>query len=468
MLNTQLHTLLQTIDKKEMTAFGHYLNGIHSGKKRILKVHEYLNKSHPDYNVPRMVRAKVKDYVFSRSVNDKTLLNLYSDLHNYLEDFLAIKELDDHSFVKNYLLIRYYEKRQATQLFFKQVEVSQEGLGYENVLKEEKPKKKLGLFYFFKSFLLHHFKYFHSNSPTFIMQQNNYEVQMARTDLNQFAEIANLGYQAEILNRQKLFKVNNTSPIHNTEEYLLLSKLYQLKLNLLSSQSEANYNELKNFFFSKIHYFDNQEHISTLTYLFNFPIHCIKKGNTAYAKELFNLYKFSFAEGILIIQDYLSSSQFHNIVSIASSLGEYIWLEKFLIHYEKTIVLSNYENVLKLGHSQLLFGKKDFSEVINKLKDIKYENPYFEYRSKALVLRSYYSLDESEDLILNYCRSFRAILQRNEKVHIKLKEGYINFIKYFKELVLGLKPVEDIIQNICDEDCLQCRKWLLEELDIKR
>jgi len=330
MPNTQLFKLLAIIDKKEMAEFGHYLKGVHSRKKRFHKIHEYLMKFHPDYDIPEMARNEVIEFVYDSPVRGSTLSNLYNLLYEQLECFLAIKEMNKEPFVKDYLLIRNLASKKKEKLFQDKIKEARANL------EKYVTSNGLNVFYFFKQQLLHHLSYFYTNDASSLIKESNNEVQYAQLHLEKYYTLAMLSYDTELLNRKRIYKYRELRLSMNSYKYKIILNLYKLKTVFLGIHKLGEYFRLKNFFIAHVRYLSDAERNSTLIYLFNFAMKNIKEGNLIFTTELFNLYKFSFNEKLMNIREDVSPVQFLNIINAAAAAAEFSWAENFIKEYEET------------------------------------------------------------------------------------------------------------------------------------
>jgi len=467
MPNNLLFNLLDIIDKEEMKDFGRYLEGKYSGRKKIHQLHKYLIKSHSKYGVARMRNNRVAKSAFTKPITEATLQNRYTELGNILKEYLSFRELEEHEFLKDYLRIRYFEKKNRKDLFSEQIAATQKRIN--PLLNEEENKEGIDGFYFLKSMLLHHLRYFHSNCNTFILDEMNEEVQLALADLNHFNKLLTLYYQTEILNRERILKTNLPFQLESDDNYKLLYQLYQYKYELLKQPSDSTFQDLRNLLFSNLEKLNNQERSLTLTSLCNFLTNSIKQGNIAHLETLFQLYKDSYDKEFLIVNGQLVSYHYHNIIGVASKLGEDDWLDKFLINYYTCLGHNDQTQFLKLGNAQKKFRAGAYDEATEELKDIvKYENSFYELRAKAIILRCYYMQEKPERFILSYHHSFLTKVGRIIDMNPIFIEGYKNFLSYFIKVYLNKKDKAMLIQQIKSEKNLQCRLWLLEVLGEKK
>lgn len=141
--------------------------------------------------------------------------------------------------------------------------------------------------------------------------------------------------------------------------------------------------------------------------------------------------------------------------------------ETFINLYGEKINKLYQQNAINFGLASLFFFKKEFEKAIPFLQKVEYEEIYFSLSSKALMLSTYFELDEFM-VLGSFFESFKNYLTRNKNVSQSNKLRYLDLIKYTKKLVESsqysktklLKLKEDI-----KADSSIGKDWLLEKVD---
>lgn len=125
------------------------------------------------------------------------------------------------------------------------------------------------------------------------------------------------------------------------------------------------------------------------------------------------------------------------------------------------------QNAINYNLANLYFSKKEFDKVIPLLQKVEYEEIYYSLNSKALMLSTYYELDEYM-FLGSFFESFKNYLTRNKNVSQSNKIRYLNLIKYTKKLVESSQYSKSKLTKLKEDikaDSSYGKNWLLEKVD---
>lgn len=236
---------------------------------------------------------------------------------------------------------------------------------------------------------------------------------------------------------------------------------------IIDFENENHYFELKSLIEKYIDLFPLDEAKDIMDNAINYSIQRINKKDTSYLKELFELYQKSISSEIIIVNGEITPWTFKNIITTSIRLNEYNWTENFINQYGDKINYVYRQNAINYNLANLFFSKKEFDKVIPLLQKVEYEEIYYSLDAKALMLSTYYELDEYM-FLGSFFESFKNYLTRNKNVSQSNKIRYLNLIKYTKKLVESsqyskiklIKLKEDI-----KADSSYGKNWLLEKVD---
>jgi hypothetical protein len=217
-------------------------------------------------------------------------------------------------------------------------------------------------------------------------------------------------------------------------------------------------------------------HIDTLTEdtvrnLFAFAIvYCINKinyGNAAYQREIFELYKQSLTNDILIVDDKLSPWDYKNIVTIGLRNKEYKWTDAFVENYIGKLPKAEQQNAYTFNRARYFFATRKYDKVLALLQDVEYSDIFYLLDSKTTLMKTYYELGEYQPL-QSLKESFRILLRRKKLISEQNQINYGNFARFVTKLfrvdVKNKKQVDTLRKEIEATRNVADRGWIMEKL----
>jgi hypothetical protein len=115
------------------------------------------------------------------------------------------------------------------------------------------------------------------------------------------------------------------------------------------------------------------------------------------------------------------------------------------------------------------FLKKENDLSLGNLSRIDNSQFVFKYHIKDLSLMNYFELKDI-NMAFQLLDSYKHFIGNNKQVSSTMKTLYLNFIKYYSEILKILDKEDysdlDFLRNeIVEQDNLIHRKWLIEKLD---
>ncbi|MEO1261056.1 MAG: hypothetical protein AAFZ15_19805 [Bacteroidota bacterium] len=464
MQKDKIFSLLCLLTTAELNDFEKFLRKRYAKNNRLQQVFSYLKKFHPVYDSPVLEKTQIIKKIFKRNkITVKSLSNIYHQLMTALEEFLLLKEIDKNSFARNYLFLQVLKKRNASELFLQKIEES------KSQLEETKNETGIGIGFLYKKMILHYANYFHSHSDQFLLVNGAEELAHLKNSLDNASEIAHLKYECELHNRHHMLKENTavTDDAKKNKENEILKDLYTNTLKLIKQRDDTDFFKVFDLLKKAKDIVHKSEQAIILNYLTNHAVSSIKRGKLTDTEQLFELYAFGLENQILIIDGFISSSRFQNIVNLSSFLGKYEWLNIFVTEYNKNLSNESRDNILKLSDAQIAFERNEYDNVLGILNDVKFENIYFLLRGKSLILRSYVAEEKPTNLILDFTRAFKEQLKRNKFLSEKIKISYLNFLATITKMQAD-KNKEDLLAYLNKFELLQFKSWLMEIINKRK
>lgn len=295
-------------------------------------------------------------------------------------------------------------------------------------------------------------------------------------DIYYFAEKLRINYDATIWKRIDGSLNANIKFIDQINEFMhqeaeMLDppvRMYQT-INQLSKHPEEDqiYFEYKKQLDENIHFFPPYEAIAIYSAGIN---HCIRKINTGdsnYLDELYSLY-IGYANSTVEYSNELSQWDFNNIITVALRSGKFDQVDQFIQEYGSFIDERYRDNAVSYNLANLRFYQKDYSKVIEILRNVEYDDAFYNMNSKTMLIRTYYESDQYEPLIY-LLESFRVYINRNKNIPDSRKVLFKNLIRFTKRLV-NLTPNSKVELNklkaeITSKKNTLIRSWLLEKIE---
>ena len=240
---------------------------------------------------------------------------------------------------------------------------------------------------------------------------------------------------------------------------------------LYQTNDSAHYRELKALLLNHVNLFPPAEANNIFRSTLNFLIGWLNEGQTEQLHELFEMYNYALKQEFFFLQQGFNPWIFKSIVIVALRLKEFDWCEDFIQNYSKHLDSDSRENAVRFNTARLRLYQKQYDRVVQLLSRVEFDDFSYNLGAKALLLATYYELDEIEALY-SFLDSFKIFLRRNNaKLPKKRQENYLNLIKYTKHLSKltrrDKKKLGDLKIEIQNKANLGDKRWILEKIDEK-
>jgi hypothetical protein len=261
--------------------------------------------------------------------------------------------------------------------------------------------------------------------------------------------------------------------VQNLKDYPLdlipeLAIYYYSHLTLLDESEESHYYKLRNLLDQYGQSIPQDEAIGLFDSALNYCIGKINKGNHAFQIEYFELFEDILKKEIFIVNGELATWRFNNMVAAALRLDKLDWAESFIQKYHIYLSPESRANTYSFNLARVYRFQGKYSEVIKILQNVEYEDIGHNLISKAVLLITYYELQEFETL-LHFTTAFRTFLNRHKNIPAARRQGYLNLIKYTRRLIRldfsDAAAVARLREEITREKASTINhEWLLEKL----
>jgi hypothetical protein len=202
-------------------------------------------------------------------------------------------------------------------------------------------------------------------------------------------------------------------------------------------------------------------------YVLNYCIKKINLGNISWQNELFDIYKTTLENRVLLTEGFLSHRDFKNIVTISLRLHELKWAEVFITRYVPELQAHERENARMYNTANLLFHTGDFSGALRLLQQVDFSDIFYDLDARSIVLKTWFELDE-EDSFEYHATAFRTFLKRNKSVSEYQRTIYENLILYTSRLMKAgtkRKQIEKLRGELSYKKNVADLRWLLGKIE---
>jgi hypothetical protein len=471
MLDSKVFKAISKLSGAERRRFAKFVvSPYHNASEKLSQIFDLIDYSLRNDSTTSISKEEVWSKINpNEPFNYGLLRKWYNDLLTLFEEFLVIEHLqvDKTRYVSD--LFSAVLERKLDLLYNSVTSKSRETLDRYATMSAEHYYAK----YYFER------KYFELNEKNAALfgWVSDTQIQHISANLDYFFISEKLKYYLEVLSRKVL--LSKEDPIFLMDEIIgyvkqkefhdqpLIRIYYLVCLLYLEPSVEGYYHECRELLQQHkngFHLYDIQELYAALL---NYCVGQTNRGRNQFNEEYINLYDYLLKQDLLSEDGALSPWKFKNAVLAGLRSGQFAWVEQLLKNYGHLVAENQRENVLNYNSALLKFYQKKFNEVALYLRDVEQDDYMYTLSSKALLLSTYYELNDWEPL--NYLLdSFKIYLHRAKKDLSEMQhESYVNLIKYMKRLAkfkfenlpIDLKFLEEIMEN----GKVSSKLWLIEK-----
>lgn len=457
--------LLETLNNKEFRAFKKYFKQLHHRKEDSFKVIEYVEKFKLNYK--SLENKKVEDAyqeIFHKeliSENErKNFLNVLYKLNGFLQEFLVWQRLQKKGLDYHIHLLKGLKARQLDAEFAQTL---------KNTFKllEKNPKD---VWYYAQLMEINDLIYFSNNIEKLIAPSKGTEVKAAMEALDKLYVLAKLKYACELLSRADILP--ELHPIYFLDEVLQLGKDRQMKddiylvykqlLELVRYKELSSFKGLQQTLLQK-KYATPHEQLILLTYLANFAAAQIRKGETSYYQDAFQIYQFGVQQGLLLVDGYFPITIFNNIVNLACTIKDYQWANEFIDKYGQFLSKDHKKETISFCQIRIRFAQKKYKTIVVAYKTSNFKMLIYKLQLRNLCMRAMVELDADLVEALNFCEAMEQFLYRNKDLTEKRKESHQNFLKITKGILMEESKTK-LTTSLNEMELVVCKDWLMDKI----
>lgn len=460
-------TLLASLDKQELTAFGKYLRDRHGNEEVTLSVFAYIRKFYPDFEDEKKLelgfayKKIFEEDIDAQPYNRTKMLNALSDLFLWLKEFLLLEEAMKDSPESRVLWLKVLKQRKQEREFWR--------LAMRFKAEQEAAPKK-SVMDFIKGMASGHFFYFQSLEDRATPDVE--ALQRFRLDLNRYYAISKYKLACETANLNKMLSAN-LEPLQSErlpvleetgtpgEHPLLL--LYRKLYEVVTLGGEDKFDEMVAQMAAHAPRIDRPELYVMVGYLHNYAAAQLRKGKEDYLKRAHELNKFCLQYDIFSMQNVMSTTQFNNVVSFACGVKDFDWALSFVKTQSRLLQPEIAGDTVLLSMGIIHFIQKNFNEVLRLLEGKNLNEVNDTVHSRTMILRCYYELNKDPEKVVDFCTALESYSRRHWKPKGEAYEAMANSLKIMKMLIRKKVSKERVLQDINGTPLLFFKDWLLEK-----
>lgn len=477
MLKNKLIRLVSSVSRKEMTRFRELAESPYFNKhKDTLTLVHYLSTVYPRFDEETCCRFQVYQQLYPGQPHDQSQLALiFTYTLRLFEKFLIQERFKDRMPLHNILLLSDLRMRKHYMLYEKNLHRAETEL--------YKGEKRDSGYYNRKYQLAREADNYYKQIQK---RRKDDSIQRKQKNLDLFYLSEKLKDTCEMEVRRKILKVDyNThlldAVIQEVASNLSVYKpepsiyLYYTLYQMIVHSDHQFYFEAYKVLQHNQGYFEQPELKSLYNYLQNYCIEQINRGESQFLKEIFKLYQSQIGQGLLIEDGYLSEWHYKNIVTTGIRLGEMDWVKHFVETYKEQLHPESRENAYLFNLASYYYATKQLDKVLDLLVKVEYNDLRYNLGAKALLLRTYYDLEEYEPLF-SLTESFKQYLLRNKLMADSRRTGYANLFRLtrrtaqikanaaFVSKEKTQKEVKKLEKDLRDTQTVFNKSWLEEKI----
>lgn len=453
MIDHHLIELLTTFSRKEMTRFMTFsLSPYHHKHEETRQLIAYLSDCFPVFNEDNCERQQIWKVLFGKKkFNQSKLSVLFTYAWRLAEEFLVQEQLQKTPLSKTLLLAALRERGQK-QLFERQLKKTKQQLEdfqlrdahyYQQVITMAgeaiefygvwEPRREN------ESLIEKE----HALDQYYLLEKLRDAV-----SLQVRSQILKGDYSARLLEGVLEELRQNLDAYRNAPAIQVYFHLYQM----MDAASLDGYRKTLGIFQENEQLLQRREVMHIYIYLQNFCIAQINRNQQPFLRELFGLYQAQLSRELLHEDGYLIEWHYKNIVTTALRLGELEWVNTFIEEQKSELSPETAENAYRFNKAAYCHAVGEYGKVLELLTQVEYRNIRYSLGAKALLLRTYYELEEFEALHA-LVESFRQYLQRNRLLADFRRGGYYHLFRLTRRLAklrtqMPYLPEEQIVQRL--------------------
>jgi len=278
-----------------------------------------------------------------------------------------------------------------------------------------------------------------------------------------------LDFLMKSINIKQLYEELDKSDFGNKKIFKFLLSIFLLQ----KTGDEKLYFEIKQFTFSYSEKFYKHSPFFGFHYLEMFASNKIAAGDRKYVKERYEIYRKKEYQHYDLGNFSIRFVDFDNFFKSALTNDDVSWAKHLIEKYVSGLEKKRNKGLGNYYNAQLLFHEKEYDEAFSlityfNLSSIAVDEFFLSRELRTLMLQIYFEKGLTEDSRY-LIDSFYRYLNDSKKLNEDSRTGYLNFIKFYKELIRIITNENYINLNNFKKNVLTSRvnkkSWLIEKID---
>lgn len=433
----------------------------------MVKAARYLLKLEPlDQTVDR-------EKLFSKAYpgkpyDDLRLRHVCADLLQDAENFILKEELKEQSIQQELLLLRAFRRRGLDDFY----------------RSSAKRLEKLLQDHPFRNMDYHYFRFLSEAENTRYLESQKIRtvepnLEQTTQALDDFFLAAKMHYScskmnhATVVTEQYSFDlVEESMEYIRKHEKLQVSAIglyYHVWCMLNQQDDEKAYKKFRERIPLELNHFPAEEGRHLYVHAINYCIKKIREGKNGYLREAFTLYQEMLERKVFFEDGFMSPWMYKNVTVAGLRLGEADWVSTFLEKYRSFLAPKFRDTAYTYNSAKVAFEAGNLDRVLQLLQEVEYQDIFYALDSKAILLKTYFELEE--DLALDaLCSSFRVFLNRRREVSESHRKSYLNLIRLIRLVVKARQNRSPEMLDRAREELgegvlISDKAWLLRQME---
>lgn len=469
MKQSKLIKLAECLSKTELNRLGDLVQSPYFNKNAtVISLFNIVAEAYPGFDSSDVAREAVFRKLFPGKPFDESRLRyIMTDLVKLIENFLILEEIETAGDKQQHYLTEAFRRRGLDKYCRQGIESTSKSLRHH-------PYEDMS--FFLQQLQNEIDRYNYVSAKRNIAVQENLETLLSSLDT--FYIINKLKYSAEVINHTNVW-AGDFEPLllneilkHINEDNRLKSPAVQIYhsilMTLIEADNESWYKKLKRQLDEHGSRFSSDELNDMYIFARNYCAKQINRGNLSYLNEVFDLYKNLLRDNVLVQDGRISQWDYKNIASVALRLEKYDWAEEFIKKYRSKLSAEHSENAFTYNLALLHYHQGNYGKTLELIRDVEFTDVYYALDCRSLLLKTYYETEAMRPL-LSLIDAFYAYLRRNKLISSYQKEGYSNFLKFFKRLMKlrrnDREGAERVKAEIESSEAVANLSWLLKRVE---
>ncbi len=438
MLGKKLTQILGALDRTTFRELGRAVRSpIMTTDESLVKLYDFLAACYPGFSEEKLNREDLYAALYpGKTFKDGTLRVKLRQFTQLVEDFLAWRQMQQDSRLRQRMLLEAYSERDLYDLFARET---------DKAVRAQEASNTRDLDYFQHQSALLYQWYYHPSTDKYSAGQDALDQLSDAVDsyfvLAKFRQALATKNLETILARK--YPLRFWESIKEEHESGLLkgnpvAELYLQLFRLLETNSDEDFELFKEQFRAQQGELPQADLPSIYYTALNFLSRQINRGRAEYYPELLEWYQLGLTEDLLLSRGQISEVTFNNIVLLGYRSGAFDWTDSFVEEYADRLDVKVVKDAVAGSRGLGCFYRGQFANAIAELYNHQFSRAY-QLRIRLTIIRAMYEQfrtgGSDYDRIMTTIQSFEAYMKRNKTFAERILQPYRNHLYLLRGLL---------------------------------